>query len=489
VFTSEGEFINEWGDLASPSGIAIDWSGSSVYVIEEDANHILRFTSSGSSLGDWGGSGTDPGELNFLSGSTGGIAIDEQGCVYVADVANNRIQKFTNTGQFVTQWGRQGGSPGEFSWPSGVAVGKDSNIYVVDSENYRVQVFTPEGTFVRVWGQRGSGNGQFGISEGWGGPKGIAVSGNGFVYVTDTPADQIEVFDTSGAFVMAWGSRARARPGEFLWPQDVVVTSESALLVSDAGNRRIQRLTFDGQFKDVLYEGSPVGYMTGLDVDTSGNIYVFDFNERRVIKLSATGTLLTRWGEGVSPGDEEDAPDGMFNARCYGPLDLAVGHQGQVYVADTCDGRIQVFDSEGRFLTKWGSEGSGEGQLSYPVGIAVDMDGNVLVVDTGNHRVQKFSSEGTLITSWGNQGDSAGQFNSPLYVAVDSRGYVYIADAGNYRIQVFTSDGQFVAMWGGKGSAEEQFLAPFGIAVDSEGYVYAVDMQLHRLTKFEVYLP
>jgi DNA-binding beta-propeller fold protein YncE len=112
-----------------------------------------------------------------------------------------------------------------------------------------------------------------------------------------------------------------------------------------------------------------------------------------------------------------------------------------VYVADTSNHRIQKFDSNGTFITKWGFEGSADGQFFSPLGVAVDSSGNnVYVADTSNNRIQKFDSNGTFITKWGNTGSEDGQFVFPLGVAVDSSGNnVYVADTSNNRIQVFSS--------------------------------------------------
>ena len=96
------------------------------------------------------------------------------------------------------------------------------------------------------------------------------------------------------------------------------------------------------------------------------------------------------------------------------------------------------------FLLEWGSNGSGEGQNDFPRGVAVDPQGNVYVVDLGNYRIQKFTADGAFLTQWGSEGGGEGQFNAPVGVAVDGQGNVYVAekmdidaDSGNDRIQKF----------------------------------------------------
>ncbi len=116
---------------------------------------------------------------------------------------------------------------------------------------------------------------------------------------------------------------------------------------------------------------------------------------------------------------------------------------GMVMALVVCAGLFSVSQSyasgegEYEFVTKWGGQGGGDGQFSYPFGVDIDANGNVYVTDAGSNRIQKFSAAGTFITKWGNQGTGDGQFKYPRGVAVDAEGNVYIADTGNYLIQKF----------------------------------------------------
>jgi DNA-binding beta-propeller fold protein YncE len=95
--------------------------------------------------------------------------------------------------------------------------------------------------------------------------------------------------------------------------------------------------------------------------------------------------------------------------------------------------RIQKFDSNGNFITKWGTSGSGDGQFVRPASLAVDASGNVFVVDEGNNRIQKSDSNGNFLTKWGTTGTDNGQFEEPTGIALDSSGNVYVVDRGNSR--------------------------------------------------------
>lgn len=96
------------------------------------------------------------------------------------------------------------------------------------------------------------------------------------------------------------------------------------------------------------------------------------------------------------------------------------------------------------FKGMWGSKGSGDSQFSLPYGIAVDSDGNVYVVDFGNSRIQKFTNKGIFLAKWGSHGTGNGQFRSQVGIAVDSNDDIYIADGGNDRVQKFTRTGDFI---------------------------------------------
>ncbi|MGC1928965.1 MAG: hypothetical protein WA667_08325 [Candidatus Nitrosopolaris sp.] len=122
---------------------------------------------------------------------------------------------------------------------------------------------------------------------------------------------------------------------------------------------------------------------------------------------------------------------------------------GNVYVSDYFNDRVQKFDGNGHFITKWGSPGHGDGQYGCgnnprphncyddgPQGIAADRLGHVYVVDTVNNRIEMFNSNGTFITKWGSSGTLDGQFNGPTAIVVDRDNNVYVSDSGNHRIAV-----------------------------------------------------
>jgi sugar lactone lactonase YvrE len=202
---------------------------------------------------------------------------------------------------------------------------------------------------------------------------------------------------------------------------------------------------------------------------------VVDRNNHRIQKFDSNGQFLTQWG---SNGNG----DGQFDL----PHSLAVDEFGNVYVGDTRNVRVQKFDNNGNFLTKWGSRGIGNGQFGEVFGVAVDGSGSVYVTDRLNRAVQKFDSNGAFITRWGRFGTADGLFYDPQGITVDDRGAVYVTDVSLRRIQKFNSNGQFLSKWGSSGQENGQFefSGPWGVAADGKGTLYVADPTNNRVQIF-----
>ncbi len=197
-----------------------------------------------------------------------------------------------------------------------------------------------------------------------------------------------------------------------------------------------------------------------------------------------TPSLVGKWGSlGEGPGE--------FNA----PEGIALGPEGRIYVADTNNHRVQVFDAQGQFLFQWGSlcvletkEGCSSlaGQFNTPEGLVYNpLSGIVYVADSGNHRIQAFSPEGEFLFQWGSEGNAEGQFNNPVGLATDEEGRVYVADVVNHRVQVFDHAGKFLKAWGREGTEAGQFRFPSGIAIYKDS-VYVTDNGNHRVQRFDL---
>jgi len=230
--------------------------------------------------------------------------------------------------------------------------------------------------------------------------------------------------------------------------------------------------------------GLPFNLPDGIAIGLDGFVYVVEEGNNRIQKFDSNGNFITEWGSwGIG--------DGQFNC----PKGIAVSSDGSVYVADTWNHRIQKFDSSGNLITKWGSLGNGDGQFSLPMDVAVSPYGFVYVADQNNNRIQKFDSNGNFITKWGSYGTFSGEFKFPFAISISPDGFVYVAEY--YRIQKFSDNGDFILNWGGSCKTDingdnipdqpcdGKFYYPEGIATDLNGSVYVADSGNNRIQKFD----
>jgi tripartite motif-containing protein 71 len=211
-----------------------------------------------------------------------------------------------------------------------------------------------------------------------------------------------------------------------------------------------------------------------------GDVYVADQLSYVVQRFSPTGTFLGEWGSyGGGHGQ-------------FGPIGgLAVDGEGNVYVVDSSHNRIEKFDSAGDFLASWGHAGSELGQFrfyssqnpSQPPGGGIAVSGEyVYVADSGNNRIERFNLNGGEPMEWGSGGSGPGQFSYPRALAANSS-EVVVSDDDNHRVEKFTVDGEFESQAGSQGTGPGEFGFPYGIALDGAGDVYVADDINHRIVK------
>lgn len=214
---------------------------------------------------------------------------------------------------------------------------------------------------------------------------------------------------------------------------------------------------------------------TGLALDSQGNLYVFDVGNARVLMYSSDGKLLTHWGSQGSG----DGQFGLVLPHSVTIPDLIVDGQGNVYVADfgnsrevvnPDNARVQKFDAHGKFLLAWGTAGNDDGKFIRPIGMAIDPQGNIYISDEQNYRIEKFDSTGKFLTEFGSSGSGDGQFLRPRHIAMDDQDNIYVADFGNDRIQKLDHNGKFLAKWDSCG--EYPLTGPVGLAFDGQGNLY-----------------
>src|SRR5439155_167049 len=196
---------------------------------------------------------------------------------------------------------------------------------------------------------------------------------------------------------------------------------------------------------------------TAVTVASSGDVYVlerYSNSVNRVQRFDALGNYVTSWGA-----------YGTGNGQFVHPKGIAVDSLGNVYVADTGNGRIQRFSSAGVAEVEWGQY-PGSGVPDLPTGIAVDASDNVYVTKKATDQIQKFDAAGNLLAEFGGTGNTNGKLNDPGALAIGPLGDLYVADTTNQRIQKLDSSGGYITQWGSSGTGNGQVSNPSGIAVN-----------------------
>jgi ABC-type Fe3+ transport system permease subunit len=297
--------------------------------------------------------------------------------------------------------GSRGVGIGEFNKPRSVACDVAGNVFAVDMTG-RVQKFSPDGKFLLTW--------QMPQTE-LGKAKGMGRDRAGNIIVIEPHYQRANHYRSDGTLVAQWGCRG-TNEGCFILPRAVAVNSRGELLITEyMGSERVQR--FANQRSEVggrkSEEPSP---LPPLPSDGKGGQQTDRPRLLQVIGRAGTG-----------PGE--------FNR----PEGICVDAQDRIYVADSCNHRIQIFSRDGKFIRQYGRAGSGWGELSYPYDIAVDAHGYQYVCEFGNSRIQVFDADCQPVEIIGGPGAAPGQFANPWAVALDHQENLWVADGINHRLQ------------------------------------------------------
>jgi DNA-binding beta-propeller fold protein YncE len=286
--------------------------------------------------------------------------------------------------------------------------------------------------FVKKWGSEGKGDGQF--------QKVHDLDFDPtekYLYTVDRKGDRIQVFDKNGNFIKKWGSKG-TEDGKFNLPYSVDVDSKGDVWVADRGNHRIQKFDKDGNF---IFKFGSFGSKEGqfikprqvvVDKDIK-YLYVADSENHRIQKFDTNGNFIKSWGT-LGSGD------GQFSL----PVTVIIDSKGDIIVNDRGTNRVQKFDADGNFLLKFGSTGTANNQFSEVEHMATDKYDNIYVNDpqlgdtgSGKPSVKKFNTNGNFITKFGSLGKGDGEFTDPEHLAIDSDGNVYVSDREANTIQIF----------------------------------------------------
>ena len=346
-------------------------NGASYYVAEGTDNPVAgtacppRVTTLAGSGAAGFADGT--GSIAQLSGPTS-VAVNSSGTIYVADSSNNRIRKITSGGVVTTLAGSgvagstDGvGSAAQFSHPVGLAVDASDTVFVADPGNNRIRKITSGGVVTTLAGST------YGFADGAGSaaqfrnPRGVALDSSGTAYVTDSDNNCIRKISPAGVVTTLAGSS----------------------------------VTYG--FADGTGSAAQFAFPWGVAVDSSGTIYVADYDYSLIRKITSAGVVTTLAGSTLGGYGVYGFADGTGgDAQFYYPTGMAIDSSGSIYVADRANGRIRKITSAGVVTTVAGNGGNGfadgavnTAQFAAPYGVAVDSSGTIYVGDTFNNRIRK----------------------------------------------------------------------------------------------------
>jgi len=278
-------------------------------------------------------------------------------------------------------------------------------------------------------------------------------------------------------------------------PRNMEVAPDGTLYVLDTGSHRVLHLSTEG---DILHSWGEFGTTEsgggaggtfnepwGIAIGSDGNIFIADTWNHRIQKFTPDGAFLTSWGR----FGQRETPDAF-----WGPRDVAVDDHGHVYVSDTGNKRIVVFDIDGQFLTEFGDIGLGDGDFDEPSGLALDVEGNLYVADTWNQRIQVFSPDANgiaqdFLIKWDLEGWYGQSLDNKPYLTIGSDGNVYVSDPELSRILVFSPIGEVISTWGTNGVSLTNLNYAAGLSADSEGGIWVSDTKNNRIQHFQPVMP
>ena len=537
------------GTIAS---VAVDQAGN-VYVTSNILGNNLVFKVNQQGVltvvagnGTQGFSGDGGAATSAALLSPGGLAVDAAGNLYIVDSGNQRIRKVTPVGIITTVAGNgtQGysgdGGPAtsaafNFGNYGGLAVDASGDLFIADQGNNRIREVTTDGIIHTV-----AGNGIPGYS-GDGGPAtsaslginaftyvGIALDAAGNLLIADSLNNRIRKVTPGGIITTVAGSGTAGYSGDgglatraaLDSPTSVAVDAGGNIFIADAFNVRIRKVTPGGIISTVAggqygysgdggpATGAAVSLLTGVAVDANDNLFIADSDNNRIRKVTSTGIISTFVGNGLFRFAGDGGP--ATSAALYYPRGVAMDLSGNLYIADSYNGRIRKVTPSGIISTVAGNgtgDNSGDGGpatqagLLYPSAVAVDASGNLFIADTDHNRVRKVTPAGIISTVAGNgfigyTGDGGPAISAGLYgpigLATDGSGNLFIADNQNNVIRKVTPDG-IISTVAGNGSQgysgdggpalKAELNLPTGVAVDASGNLFIADTGNDRIRK------
>lgn len=397
-----------------PNAVSADAAGA-IYVVDTSNQTVRQITPGGvvtTLAGESGVGGSSDGSgVNAHFFYPFGIVAAGGGTLYVADTGNHKIRTVTTGGSVSTLAGAVGtlgsidgsGTGARFAYPYGVAVDNSGNVYVADHNNHTIRKITSGGsvtTLAGVAGVYGAADGAGGAAR-FSGPTGVAVDGNGNIYVADSGNNTIRKITAAGVVSTFAGSNGAAGSA-------------------------------DGTGSSARFNNPQ-----GVSVDGFGNVYVADTNNDTIRKITPAGVVTTIAGSAGAAGNTDSTAGAAV--RFNGPYAISVTGDGQtIYVADFFNNTIRRMDSSGSTTTLAGLAGKSgyvdangtNVRFNQVYGLVADANGHIFIADTGNRSIRILDNSGIATTISG----STAHFYYPQGIAVDTNGNLYVADGDNQTV-------------------------------------------------------
>lgn len=273
------------------------------------------------------------------------------------------------------------------------------------------------------------------------------------------------------------------RTGEGLGKPYAIAVHQGRIYVSDSVERfvRVFDVPQGRYFKIGVDDPGRLQKPLGIDVDRQGNLYVADATAKAIQIYDRDGKHLRKIGG--------ELKDSLFDRLASVTADPK---GDRIYVADiggvsSQAHRIRVFDPRsGKHLFDFGKRGAGPGEFNFPRDVAIGRDGQIYVVDSGNFRIQVFDRDGRYLQAFGRVGRQLGQFARPKEAATDNDGNLYVVDTAFGNIQIFNPDGDLLLFMGDRSEQDgpAKYMLPSGVYVDEDGRVYMVDQWFRKIDVF-----
>lgn len=450
VFTERGVYLFSINDLeGKPIDLDLD-QARNLYVMVPQKKQIIKYSPHGVKLKALK---VRSNNYDYVSNATG-IGVDSVGDIYIAEVKEQSIKKIDMNGKLLASFGSEGDGRGQFYNPAGIACSPSGHIYVADSMNKRLQVLEIKGSNK----QKLSSSSKSRPTIEW--VSTINAQKNIIDLIITKERELYALSDLSGNIInlnnnQTFGGKG-IKTGKFKKPSALYMAASGKICVADTMNNRVQifntNTTFNYHFGQKGFKNGQFNQPSGIAVNKNGNIYISDTLNHRVQIFNDDCIFLSSFG-GKSITNSKSMPK---NGSFLGPKAIAISPEGHIYVVDSGNNRIQIFNKSGTFIKKIDAFKPTDSMVSSQIkDIVIDVNGFLYIAYQGSNNIDIFDiyeGESNFILSFGSSGQGHGSFSKLSAVtAADSK--IYAADYNSDQIQIF----QFYP--GGVSIEDEPFIA------------------------------